>query len=302
MIGRVSTFGEVNYLMTLNMTTQANETAAQTQESSGVKAQTYGALGGDVSQVLNIDNQVTQLTADGDNATTALSTMQESYSVMSSVTSLGTTMLSDLSSYMSASTTDSTSVATSAQSWLTELTSLLNTKYAGSYLFSGTSTDTAPVDTSAADYTPATDPTTADTDYYQGSSSGTTYVGSDGYTVSTSVQADSTGFEQMLRGLSMIVADPTSSTTLTAAYDLIQSGSSAVASSQGALSTASAALTSYQTEAAAKVTALSTVASSLTGADLSAATVLVTNYSTQLEASYSMVTKLLSDNLAKYLT
>jgi len=302
MIGRVSTFGEVGYLMTLNMTTQAKESAAQTEESSGVKAQTYGALGGDVSRVLNIDNQITQLTSDGDNATTALSTMQESYSVMSSVTSLGTTMLSDLSAYMSAATTDTSSLASSAQSWLTQLTNMLNTKYAGSYLFSGTSTDTAPVNTSAAAYTPTDDPTTADTDYYQGAPSGKTYVGSDGYTVSTSVQADSTGFEQMLRGLSMIVADPTDSATITAAYSLIQSGSSAVATSQATLSTASAALTSYQSDAAAKVTALSTLATGLTGADLSAATVLVTNYSTQLEASYSMISKLMSDNLSKYLT
>ncbi len=302
MIGRVSTFSEVGYLMTLNMATQAKETAVQTQESSGVKAQTYGALGGDVSRVLNIDNQITQLTSDGDNATTALSTMQESYSVMSSVTSLGTTMLSDLTSYMSAGTTDTSSLASSAQSWLTQLTGLLNTRYAGAYLFSGTSTNTAPVDTSAADYTPADDATAANTGYYRGASSGTAYVGSDGYTVATSVQADSSGFEQMLRGLSMIVADPTDGATLSAAYDLIQSGSSAVATSQATLSTASAALTSYQSDAAAKVTALSTLATGLIGADLSAATVLVTNYSTQLEASYSMITKLLSDNLSKYLT
>jgi flagellar hook-associated protein 3 FlgL len=302
-IGRVATFSEVSYLMTLNMSTQAKLTEAQTEESSGLKALTYGGLSGDVSKVLNIDNQISQLTVDGSNATTALSSMQETYSVMGSVTDLGSSMLSQLSSYMSAtSSNDSTAVASAAQSWLTQLTSLLNTQYAGAYLFSGQSSDTAPVDTSASAYDPTADPTSADTGYYQGSSSGTTYTGSDGFSVTTSVQADSAGFEKLFRALSLIIASPSSSSTLSQAYSLIQEGDTEVATAQTELSNASSALTSYQEDASTKVTTLTTLASSLKDSDLSAATVLVTNYQTQLESSYSTITKLMSDNLAKYLT
>jgi flagellar hook-associated protein 3 FlgL len=302
MIGRVATFSEVNYLMTLNMGTQSALSAAETQEASGLQAQTYGGLGGDASQVLNIDNQVTRLTTDGDTATTALSSMQQTYSTMTSITSLGTTMLSDLSSFMSGGTTDTTTLSSDAQSWLSELTSMLNTQYAGSYLFSGTASDTAPVDTSSSSYDPTADPTSADTGYYQGSSTGTTYTGSDGFSVSTSVQADSPGFESMLRGLSLIIASPSSSSTLTQAYDLIQQGGTEIASAQATLSTNTTALTNYQEEASAKVTTLTNLATSLKGSDLSAATVLVTNYQSQLEASYETITKLLSTNLAQYLS
>ncbi|MDR3511972.1 MAG: flagellin [Caulobacteraceae bacterium] len=302
MIGRVATFSQINYLMTLNMSTQTSLNAVENQESSGLKAQTYGTLSGDVSKVLNIDNQISRLTTDGNNATEALSSMQESYSVLGSVTDLASTMLSDLSSYMSGTGTDSSTVSASAQSWLSQLTNLMNTQYAGSYLFGGQSTDTAPVDTSSSSYSPTTDPTASDTGYYQGSSDGTTYTGSDGFSVSTSVQASDPGFEKLFRALSLIVASPSSSSTLSQAYSLIQTGESEVSNSQTQLAGASSALTNYQTDASTKVSTLSTLASSLKDADLSAATVTVTNYQNQLEASYSAISKLLSVNLSKYLT
>jgi flagellar hook-associated protein 3 FlgL len=302
MIGRVATFSEVNYLMSLNMSTQTALNTAETQESSGLQAQTYGALSGDVSKVLNIDNQITRLTADGTNATTALSGMQETYSVLGDVTDLASTMLSDLSGYMSGTGVDSTTVSASAQSWLSQLTDLMNTRYAGSYLFAGQANDTAPVDTASSSYSPTTDPTAADTGYYQGSSAGATYAGSDGFTVATSVQADAPGFEKLFRALSLIVASPSSSSTLSQAYSLIQTGESEVSDSQAQLATNSSALTNYQEDASTKVTTLTTLASSLKDADLSAATVAVTNYQNQLEASYSTLSKLLSVNLAKYLT
>lgn len=302
MIGRVSSFAEVSYLMTLNMKTETKLATAEAQESSGLQAQTYGGFSGDVSKVLNIDNQITALTSDGANATTALSSMQETYSTMGSITSLATTMLSDLSSAMSATSDDTSSLSTSAASWMSELSSLLNTKYGGAYLFSGEATTTAPVDTSSSSYDPTADPTASDTGYYQGSDTGLSYTGSDGYTVSTSVQADSAGFEKLFRALSLVEASPSSSSTLSSAYDLIQEGSSEIGEQQANLADASAALTNYQTDASTKVTALTSLASSLKDTDVASATVLVTSYQTQLEAAYSAVSKLSSVNLSQYLT
>lgn len=298
MIGRVASFSEVNYLMTLNMNTASNLTQAQTQESSGLVSQTYGGLPGGVDQLLNIDNQVARLQVDGDTATTALSSMQQTYSTMTSITSLGASILSSLTSYMSGGTIDSAAVASSASSWLSGLTTQLNAQYGGVYLFSGTSTDTAPVNTSAPGY----DPTTNPSGYYEGSATPTTYTGSDGFTVPTSITASDPGFEKMLQGISLIAASPDSSSTLTQAYDLIQTGSQEVAAAQANLSSDSAALTSYQSDASSKATALETVASGLKNADLASTTVVVTNYTNQLTASYETITKLISNSLASHLT
>lgn len=303
MIGRVASFSEVTYLMTLNQQTQSKMADAQVQEASGVKSQTWGGLGGgDAAQVLRIDNQIARLNADSTSATSALSGMQETYSVIGSVTNLGSSILSNLSSFMSATGTDSTTLAGDAQSWMNQLSSLLNTQYAGNYLFSGTASDTAPVNTSASGYDPTADATAANTGYYQGASSGSTFYGADGFSVKTSVQASDPGFEKMLRGLSMLIADPSSSSNVTAAYDLIQQGSSEVGETQATLSANTTALTNYQDDANTKVTTLTTLQTSLQGADLSAATVLLTNYQTQLEASYSTISKLMGDSLSKYLT
>jgi flagellar hook-associated protein 3 FlgL len=308
MIGRVATFSEVNYLMSLNMGTQAQMTQAQTQESSGLKSLTYGGLGEDVGKVLDVNNQITSLTADGTDATQALSGMQETYSVLGNVTTLGSSILSSLSSYMSGGSTLTSAVVNSASAWMSQLTSLANTQFGGNYLFSGSSSDTAPVNTTG--YTPTAG--TPDTSYYQGSTTGTNYTGSDGYTVPTSVQANNSGFEQLFRALSTISTAATASTSttvdaslqsaLSAAYSLIQSGNSQLAETQATVSSNTAALTAYQSAASAKVTTLQTLATSLTGSDIASATVQVTTLQTQLESSYETVTKLMSDSLAKYIS
>lgn len=312
MIGRIATFSEVNYLMTLNMGTQAQLTTAQTQQSSGLKALTYGGLGEDVGKVLDLTNQITSLTADGTNATQALSGMQETYWVLGNVATLGSSMLSTLTGYMGGTTTQTSTVFNAANTWMTELTNLANTQYGGSYLFSGSAPTTPAVDTSSYAPTGAT----ADTSYFNGSTTPTSFTGSDGYQITTSVQANSPGFENLFRAVSMIVqaSSPSSSSgssttvsstlssTISAAYALIQSGDSDLSEAQATVSSNTAALTAYQTNASDQVTTLQTLATSLTGSDIASAAVQVTTLQTQLESSYETVTKLMSDSLAKYIS
>jgi flagellar hook-associated protein 3 FlgL len=303
MVGRVSTYSETNYIISLDNTVQAQEAQAQTQESSGLDAQTYGGLGGTTtSLVLTISSQVSQLTASSESATTALANMQESYSVIGNVGSLATSVLTNLSADISGAGNTSTTLGDTASTWLTELSGLLNTQYAGSYLFSGTATDTAPVDTSATGYDPASAPTVANTDYYQGSSTGTTFYGSSGFSVSTSVQANNSAFEMMLRGISLVASDPSSTSTLSQAYSLIQQASTGLAGVQAELSASSASLTQYRTDMSTQVTTLSTLSTNLAGASLPAATVTVTDLSNQLETSYETVSKLMSESLASVLS
>ncbi len=266
-----------------------------------MKSQTYSGISQDVSQLLNVQGQVAELQADDANATTQLSWMQATYSAMGDVTNLGTTILTTLSAYMSNGALDPTTVQATAQQWLSQLSTTLNTRYDGGYLFGGEASNMAPVDVTAAGYDPTADPTAPDTGYYQGSDKGLTYTGSEGFQTPSSVQANDPGFEEMFRALSLVAAAPTSSTTLNQAYDLIQSGITAVGSSQSLLAASSTALTAYQTSAQGKATTLSNLASGLKNVDLPTAAVLVTNYGDQLQSSYATVTTLLSDNLAKYL-
>jgi len=303
MVGRVSTYSETNYIMSINNSIQAQEAAAQTEQASGLDAQTYGGLGGSTtSLVLTISSQVSQLTASSESATTALANMQESYSVIGNIGSLATSVLTNLSADISGAGNTSTTLGDTASTWLTELSGLLNTQYGGAYLFSGTATDTAPVDTSATGYDPTAAPTVANTDYYQGASSGTTFYGSSGFSVSTSVQANNPAFEMMLRAISLVQANPSDSSTLTQAYSLIQTASSDLADTQAEISANSASLTQYRSDISTQVTTLSTLSTNLEGANLPAATVTVTDLSTQLDASYETVSKLMSESLASVLS
>jgi flagellar hook-associated protein 3 FlgL len=252
--------------------------------------------------VLTISDQVSQLTASGDSATTTLANMQETYSVMSNISNLATSVLTGLSADISGTGNSSSTIASTASTWINELSGLLNTQYAGSYLFSGTATDTAPVDTSATGYTPNDDPTEANTNYYQGASSGTTFYGSNGYSVSTSVQASDPSFEMILRGLSLVEANPSDSSMLTQAYNLIQEGATALSGTEAQLSANSASLTQYQGDVSTQLTTLTTLSTNLDGANLATATVTVNDLSNQLDASYSTVTKLMQDSLASVLS
>jgi flagellar hook-associated protein 3 FlgL len=304
MVGRISTFAETNYIMSIDNNVQAQEAQAQTQQASGLDAQTYGGLGGSTtSLVLTIGSQVSQLTASSESATTSLASIQETYSVLGTVSNLTTSILSNLSDDISGSGNAASTVASTASTWMAQMTSLLNTQYDGGYLFSGTATDTEPVDTT--DYAP-TSADTPDTSYYQGSSSGTTFYGANGFSVSTSVQADNSGLEMILRGISLVQTAASSdsstlSTTLSQAYSLIQEGGTEVAGTQATLSANSAALTQYQSDISTQVTTLTTLSTNMDGADVATATVMVTDLQNQLEASYDTVSKLMSDSLASSL-
>jgi flagellar hook-associated protein 3 FlgL len=304
MVGRISTFAETNYIMSIDTNVQAQEAQAETEEASSLDAQTYGGLGGSTtSLVLTIGSQVSQLTASGESATTSLANMQETYSVLGTVNNLTTSILTSLSDDISGSGNASSTVASTAATWMTQMTGLLNTQYDGAYLFSGTATNTEPVDTS--DYAP-TSADTPDTSYYQGASSGTTFYGANGFSVSTSVQANNSGLEMILRGISLIETAASSdsstlSTTLSQAYSLIQGGGTEVAGTQATLSANSAALTQYQSDISTQVTTLTTLSTNLDGADIATATVMVTDLQNQLTASYDTVSKLMSDSLASSL-
>jgi len=305
MVGRISTYAEVNYIMSIDNNVQAQEATAQIQEASNLDAQTYGGLGGSTtSLVLNISSQVSQLQASSQSATTALANMQETYSVLGTVSDLTTSILTGLSDDISGAGNASSTVASTAATWMTQLTGLLNTQYAGAYLFSGTATDTEPVDTTG--YAP-TSADTPDTSYYQGSSTGTTFYGANGFSVSTSVQANDSGLEMILRGISLVETAASSdsstlSTTLSQAYSLIQEGGTEVAGTQATLSANSAALTQYRSDISTQTTTLTTLSTNLDGASLADATVTVTDLGNQLDASYSTVTKLMQDSLASVLS
>lgn len=298
MITRIGTFAHSNALIAASLRTQAKLADQQTREATGLKSTAFGGLGTDVAQLLRLSSQSTRLAADNAAAETASTYVQSAYAAVGDIADLADTIKSQLAAQISGAKLDADSLASYARGWLDDLQTQLNSQVGGVYLFGGEAVDAAPVDFSAADY----DPTTAgDTGYYLGASATRTFAGVDGAKVSLSVTAQASGFEQLARALSMVIANPDDTDTLSAAFDLVGEAVSGVGAIQEGLGVQADQLSSLISRNETKIDTLDDLASQLKGADLAEAAVLVTNYQTQLEALYSTIGTLSSSSLLKYL-
>jgi flagellar hook-associated protein 3 FlgL len=299
---RVATFAASDQMISAALRTQSTMTNQQIQEASGVVSTDFGGLGSTTQQVLNLQVSVTRSQSYIDAATQTNSKVQVMYSAVNSVADLVTQFRTLLTGATNTATTNAASVTQSAQAMLTQMASLLNTQYDGSYLFSGGQTSTAPVDVSSATYPAATSPSSANTSYYQGDDELASVRVSDSQTVSYGVTADSTAFEQALRAMNLVANNsPLSTDTLNEALDLTSSSIDAIGVVQTQISNASSSIeqaSTYQTE---YQTFAQTLGDNLNGVDVAAVTAQLSTYQAQLTASYAAIAKVQALSLASYL-
>lgn len=298
MITRIGTFTHANALIAAGLRTQAKLADQQNREATGLKSTSFGGLGADAASLLRLSSQSARLEADNVAAQSAAAYVQSAYAAVGDIADLANTIKSQLAAQISGSNLDADSLAAYARGWLDDLQTQLNSQVGGVYLFGGEAVDGAPVDFSAVGY----DPTTAgDTGYYQGAATSRTFASVDGAKITLSVTAQSAGFEQLARALSMVIADPADAATLSSAFDLVGQSVAGVGSAQEALGVQANQLSSLISRNETKIDTLDDLASQLKGADLAQAAVLVTSYQTQLEALYSTISTLSSASLLKYL-
>ena len=298
MISRVSSFAHTSAMTAASLKVQAKLADQQDQTASGLKSQTYGGIARSTASVLTLGNQSARLTADNTAASSAAAYVQAAYSAVGEIADLATTIKTQLASMMSSSTLDAGTTGQYAADWLTDLQALLNSQQGGTYLFSGQATDTAPVDFTAAGYDPTAG---ADTGYYGGATTGRTYSSSEGQTVSLSVSASSSAFEQLARAIATVAANPSDPDAIASAYALSGTALSGVGTLQETIAIQASSLQSATDRNTAKIDAIDALVTDLKGADLTQAAVLTTQYQTQLEALFSMISTLSSLSLTKYL-
>jgi len=298
MISRIATFGHSTTMLAATLKVQAKLADQQAQTASGLKSTTYGGLGGNTGSLLRLSSQSTALTAENAAAQTATAYVNAAYSALGDIADLATTIKTQLASMISSTTIDASTTAQYATNWLNDLQALMNSTSGGTYLFSGTASDTAAADFSDVDWDASTG---ADADYYQGSSSTRTFTTTDGQTIGLSVSGGSAAFEKLARALSMIIASPDDSSVVSAAYDLAGEALTGVGSLQEQVSIQASTLDRLIERNEAKIESIDTLASNLKDADLAETAVLATQYETQLEAMYSMISSLSSLSLSKYL-
>jgi flagellar hook-associated protein 3 FlgL len=304
MTDRIATFSSTTGLLNQALSLQSDYAKTQEQTSSGLKAQTYSGIASDSGTLLNLESQYTTLNSQVSVITAAQTQVNSMQNVTSNISTLLNTILSQVSESLDGANTSSASsvIGSEATSWMDELSGLLNTQYAGTYLFGGNVQSTAPVNLSAATYAPTTPPATApDTRYYQGDDAVQTLRVSSSLQLGYGVTADNPAFEQTFRALALIASNPGDTPTLNQAYTLLQSGASGVADISATLSSKSSIVGKEVDTQNATLDTLSGSISNLRDVDIAAASVQLSTLETQLEASYGTLTGLLKLNLSSYL-
>jgi flagellar hook-associated protein 3 FlgL len=304
MVASISTYGLYSILARDSSAAQSALTTASQQEATGLVSQTYAGLGGAAtSRLLDLQSSVSQADNYASNAATAGTRTQAMYTAVGSMISSLTSLKTAISAALSA--TDNSTLSSSAENILTDLASEMNTQVGSSYVFSGDKTDTAAVD--LANY-PASTPvsaTTADTSYYQGDDAvASTQVGSD-QSIGYGVTADNSSFEQALRAAAMatesVSGGTTDTTALQAAFALASTALDGLSNVQEQISDDSARLTDVQANQSTFVSQMGSMISDIENVDTAQASANVSQYQTQLEASYSALAIVLKVSLTNYL-
>lgn len=282
---------------------QAAYDQAVEQESSGLVSQSYGGLGDNAQQLLDLQSEASQAQTYATEAQLAGNRAQASYSAIGSIITEMNSLATTLSSAVSGSSVSGESTASldqTGQDALSTIAGQLNSQYGSDYLFGGSMTQTAPVDLS--DYAPASPATTADTSYYQGNDAVASVRVSSQQTVSYGVTADNSAFEEALRAAYIVSqASADDSTTLQQAYTLAKQAVSDLSSLQQMVSQSASELSAAQTDQTSYVTFLTNTIGNLKDVDTAAVAAQVSAYQTQLQSSYSALASVLKVNLSAYL-
>ena len=318
---RVSTLNLHNIAISSSMNVQSQLAQAEVQESSGLVASDFGTLGGSQSRaLLNLQSELTSAQSWSSTAQLGQERSQTMYSAVGNMVTQLTKLQTVLSSALSS--IDNSNLGTQVQSLQDSLVQQMNIQYDGGYVFSGSDTATKPVNMS--NYSSATisssyDSTVQDFSYYQGDNADLSMQIDHDTTITYGVRAGvTTGttpsttdpantFEMAIRATAAALqaSGSTDSTTKTSliqkAYDLAGSALNKMANLQESISAISSQFSTAQTNQTNYATLLQNSISNIKDVDTSQVASKVSQYQTQLQASYQALATVTKVNLASYL-
>lgn len=302
MTERIATYSTTTNLLNQAIGLQAEYSRTQLQSSSGLKSEHYSGISLDSGRLLNLESQFSSLSAQVAAMKSAQTRLDATQDVTSDISTLLETINSQLTISLDGTQTSSAApvLGSQAQTWLTEMSGLLNKQYAGNYLFGGSMLNATPVNLSDPSYLPLLAPSTPITTYYQGDSTTQSVRVSSSVRINYGVTADNPAFEKIFRALSLVVSNPGDTPTLNQAFDLIKTASTEVADITATLSSKGNILLREVNTQSATLDALDTSISDLRDVDITQTAVKLSTIETQLQASYTTLTTLLKLSLSDY--
>lgn len=299
---RVATFALNDQMLSAALRTQAKVASQQIQEATGLVSTDYGGLGTKSKQLLDLQVSVARSEAYSDAATSAEGRTNMMSSALSAMSDIISSFRAQLIEAGGVSASDDGIVQQTAQQLLAEFATQLNTRYEGRYLFGGNQTDRLPVDVSSATYPAATAPSSADTSYYQGDDATVSVRVSDQQVIDYGITANNPAFEKALRALNLIAnATTIDEDVLAEAESLTLDALDGVLAVQGKMWVDTASMQRAIDNHVEFQDFATSLGTDINSVDVAALTAEMSAYTTQLQASYSAIAKIVSLNLFSYL-
>jgi len=299
---RVSTAGMNTQMISQAMRVQSEYANALSQKASGQKSESLSGLAGQAGAATSLTSDLQRSENLATQAATTEGLVEVAYSTVENIADVVENMRVSIAAGISGSVTDSTAVQNTAKNALESIVSLLNTKYADEYIFSGTAANTKPIDISDANYNPTAG--VADTHYYQGSDCLSCVMVNGDNAIDYSVSAGESAFEETLRSLSTLVnMDPTltNTATLQSAMDLLDDATTGLGLIQEKLSSQANTLTDLAEAQKTFQTYATEALKTITAVDIGEATANVSQKEVSLQASYATLSSLSKISLLDYL-
>ncbi|MGB8274241.1 MAG: flagellin [Alphaproteobacteria bacterium] len=304
---RVSDFAQHQLTLFYIQNTQNRLFDTQNQISTGYVAERYSGIGADSSRLVNLksaSNRIDQYLKNIQTVDQRLAQMETDTSTLFQVASKLQVLLVN---GLNAETSSDLALNQQAQDLLNQVSGLLNDSLDGRHLFSGTATDTAPVDLNAAGFAspPTVYPGTADTGYYQGNSTKFGVQVDDNLSVTYGVTANEGGFEELIRALRLTttanVGPPQDRARLEEALRVVKQAITDIPDITSRIGSARKALESMQAKHNEFTQFSDEAIGNIENVDVAQAITKLSEDQTTLQASYQVVSRLQGLSLADYL-
>ncbi len=284
--------------------TQSRIADEQIQVSSGYKSTDYAGIAGDSNRLVSMQAQlgrVTQYQTNNSLVSDRLTQMESNVAqVFDVVGSIKTLLVNALNG---STTTQDVNLSGQASTMLDQVASLLNTQFDGRYLFSGTQTNTAPVDLTQLPASYSVPSSAGDaSSYYQGNSTQLAVQASDTLNVTYGATANEGGFEELIRGLDIArKAAPGDTAALQDALAAVNQAEQDIPNIRTRIGASESTLASINTMHGNFTTYTQKSIGDIENVDVTEALTKVQNDSTGLQASYMTINSLSQLNLMNYL-
>ena len=206
---RVATYAQYQRNLAYVLEAQKRMATGQLQISSGRKSESYAGISRDARRLVSAEIAHTRTKQYVENNNLIDMRLQKMETAVSQTFDIASNYKTLLVNALNFTNSSDLAMPIQAKQMLDQLTALLNVKDDGRLLFSGTMTDTEPVDQSGlpSSYTvPSSD---GDANgYYKGDTTKLTIRVDTSFDVTYGVHAKEKGFERLMRSLHMIVIGP----------------------------------------------------------------------------------------------